>query len=64
MTLILSGMVPVAKLQIHLFDLLFHIPFSNDIFVNVNNNFGIIKERMIVDDIMNSILLVQDLRDI
>ena len=64
MTLILSGMIPVAKFQIHLFDLLDDMPFNNDIFVNVNNKCGIVKERMKGDDIMNSILLVQDLRDI
>ena len=58
----MSGMVPVAKFVRHIFNLLHSLFLKKAIFVNVNKKCGVVKERWVSDDIMNSSLLLRDWR--
>ena len=58
----MAGMVPVAKFKIHIFNLLCGLSLKKDIFVNMNNKCGVVKERWLCDDIMNSNRLLRDWR--
>ena len=62
LTVIMAGMVPVAMFKIHIFNLLCGLSLKKDIFVNMNNKCGVVKERWLCDDIMNSNRLLRDWR--
>ena len=62
LTVIMSGMVPVAKSKRHIFNLLHSLFLQKAIFVNVNKKCGVVKERWVSDDIMHSSRLLRDWR--
>ena len=62
LTVIMSGMVPVALFKRHIFNLLRGLSLKKNIFVNMNNKCGVVKERWVCDDIMNSSRLLRDWR--